>query len=208
MRTTLSIRARWATVAFVIALGGGVLAACGSSVDSPRVLVVGDSILNQSSDKVQAVLAQHGWQPTIAAFGGTAIEQWTAALPRLVAEHKPSIVVVELGTNDCTQGGECPQVSAAIDSTLSALKPAQQILWLNVQTQPTYPGPSGAKQVDVALNAAAQQHANLRIVDLSDKFANHPEWLDNGGPHLTPAGQLVFASLIENAVDQFHVNGS
>ena len=49
---------------------------------------------------------------------------------------------------------------------------------------------------------------NLQIVDFSDEFAGHPEWLDAGGPHLTPAGQLAFAKLITDAVDEFHVDGS
>jgi lysophospholipase L1-like esterase len=198
-------RDRRAAAVLVIGLLAGVVAACSPSVDSSRVLVVGDSILNQSVDPVRAALEQHGWAPITVAYGGTAIEQWVPALPNLVAEHDPSIVVIELGTNDCTSD-VCPTLETQINQVLDAVKPAQQVLWLNVQTTPDYP--SGAKQVNVALAQAAGSRPNVRIVDFSDDFAGHPEWLDQGGPHLTPDGQQAFARLIADAVDKFHVKGT
>ncbi len=179
-----------------------VLVSCASTVETPRVLVLGDSILNQSADEVRSSLEQRGWAPTVVAYGGSAIGQWTAALPRLLAEHDPSIVVVELGTNDCTDG-VCPELDAQIQTALDALDPAEQVLWLNVQTGPTYP--QGAERVNVALETAASRRADVEVVDFSDEFAGHPAWLDAGGPHLTPAGQLAFARLITDAVDQFDV---
>lgn len=180
----------------------GFVASCSDSVESPRVVVVGDSILNQSADEVRTSLQQHEWAPVVAAFGGSAIEQWTARLPALIAEHDPSIVVVELGTNDCTAGPDCP-IEQRIEAALEALSGAEQILWLNVQTGPAYP--AGAERINAALDAASASHPNLQIVDFSDEFAGHPAWLDAGGPHLTPAGQLAFAKLITDAVDEFHV---
>ena len=183
-------------------IAAGVVASCSDSVDSPRVLLVGDSILNQSADAVRASLEQQEWSPVVAAFGGTAIEQWTARLPALIAEHDPSIVVVELGTNDCTAGPDCP-IDQQVEAALDALSGAEQVLWLNVQTGPAYP--AGAERIDAALEAATASHPNLEIVDFSDEFAGHPGWLDAGGPHLTPVGQLEFAKLITDAVDEFHV---
>ena len=179
-----------------------VVASCSETVESPRVLVVGDSILNQSADAVRASLEQQEWSPVVAAFGGTAIEQWTARLPALIAEHDPSIVVVELGTNDCTAGPDCP-IDQQVEAALDALSGAEQVLWLNVQTGPAYP--AGAERINAAREAATASHPNLEIVDFSDEFAGHPEWLDAGGPHLTPVGQLEFAKLITDAVDEFHV---
>jgi lysophospholipase L1-like esterase len=179
-------------------------ASCDSTVDSPRVLVVGDSILNQSADVTRQALTDAGWDPFVVAYGGTAIEQWTAHLPQLLADHDPSIVVVELGTNDCTDG-VCPDLDGKIELALEALQGAEEILWLNVQTGPTYP--AGSERINRALDDAASSHANVRIVDFSDEFAGHPAWLDAGGPHLTPAGQLAFARLITDAVDKFHVKG-
>jgi acyl-CoA thioesterase I len=191
-----------AVLTFVAA--SSIVASCSDSVESPRVLVVGDSILNQSTDAVRASLEQQSWAPVTAVFGGSAIEQWTARLPALIAEHDPSIVVVELGTNDCTAGVDCP-IEQQIEAALDALEGVEQILWLNVQTGPSYP--AGAERINAALEGATALHPNLRIVDFSDEFAGHPEWLDAGGPHLTPAGQLAFADLITEAVDEFHVDG-
>jgi acyl-CoA thioesterase-1 len=187
------------------ATASAVVASCASTVETPRVLVLGDSILNQSADPVRSSLEDHGWAPVVIAFGGSAIEQWTARLPQLLDEHQPSIVVVELGTNDCTDG-VCPELDAQIEAALDALADTEQILWLNVQTGPTYP--AGAERVNVALDTAATRHPNLEIVDFSDEFAGHPDWLDAGGPHLTPAGQLAFARLVTEAVDRFDVEGT
>jgi lysophospholipase L1-like esterase len=195
---------RIVAVSVAVCVTAVVAASCGSTVDSPRVLVVGDSILNQSADPVRAELEADGWAPVVIAFGGSAIEQWTERLPQLLAEHSPSIVVVELGTNDCTDG-VCPQLDAQIAQALDALADAEQILWLNVQTGPTYP--AGAERINAALEQAAAARANLRIVDFSDTFADHAAWLDDGGPHLTPAGQRAFARLITDAVDDFDVSG-
>jgi hypothetical protein len=191
------------TVAAGIAIG--VVAACSPTVESSRVLVVGDSILNQSIDPVRAGLEGSGWTPITAAFGGSAIEQWTAALPQLVAEHQPSIVVIELGTNDCAVDA-CPDLPAQIEATIDAVDPVERILWLNVQTEPDYP--AGAELVNNALAAAAESHPKMQIVDFSDEFQGHADWLEAGGPHLTPAGQLHFAKLIQDAVDEFKVEGS
>jgi hypothetical protein len=182
-----------------------VFVACTPTVESSRVLVVGDSILNQSADPVRAALESRGWTPVTVAFGGSAIEQWTAALPQLVAEHQPSIVVFELGTNNCAEDA-CPELPSQIEAALDAVEPVERVLWLNVQTDPSYP--AGAEVVNAALDAAAENHPKMQVVDFSDEFQGKSEWLDNGGPHLTPAGQLYFAKLIQDAVDEFKVEGS
>ncbi len=90
------------------------------------------------------------------------------------------------GSSDVRQGGTAltdrKVVGAGqgrIEATLDAVKPAQQVLWLNVQTAPDYP--AGAEQVNVALEDAAQSRGNVRIVDFSDEFAGHPEWLTTTG---------------------------
>src|SRR4029450_3779158 len=179
-----------------------VFAACTPTVDSSRVLVVGDSILNQSLDPVKSALEDKGWTPVTIAFGGSAIEQWITELPKLVTDNDPSIVVIELGTNDGADGS-CPDLETQIDAALDAVKPVERVLWLNVQTDPSYP--AGAELVNQALAAASETHPKLQIVDFSDEFHGHPEWLETGGPHLTPAGQLHFAKLIQDAVDEFKV---
>jgi hypothetical protein len=86
------------------------------------------------------------------------------------------------------------------------VEPVERILWLNVQTEPDYP--AGAELVNSALAAAAESHPKMQVVDFSDEFQGQPEWLEAGGPHLTPAGQLHFAKLIQDAVDEFKVEGS
>lgn len=198
------LRARLA-VALVFVVVMSTISACDTIVESTKVLVVGDSILNQSVDEVRAELEQHGWAPVIVAYGGTAIEQWITHLPRLVAEHDASVVVLELGTNNCAED-VCPLIQDQINQALQAVEGAEQIVWLDVQTAPDYP--KGAEDVNAALAAAEQSTPNLEIIDFSEEFAGHPEWLDQQGPHLTDAGQIAFARLIADALADFRVVGS
>jgi hypothetical protein len=206
MMTPRPVAARRRVIETIVAgMVISVFAACTPTVDSSRVLVVGDSILNQSLEPVKSALEEKGWTPVAVAFGGSAIEQWITELPKLVADNDPSIVVIELGTNDCAVDA-CPQLESQIDAALDAVKPVERVLWLNVQTDPSYP--SGAELVNRALAAASETHPKMQIVDFSDEFHGHPDWLEDGGPHLTPAGQLHFAKLIQDAVDEFKVEGS
>ena len=200
---TINARRLVASV-LTLVVATGFIASCSDSVESPRVLLVGDSILNQSADAVRASLEQQEWSPVVAAFGGTAIEQWTARLPALIAEHDPSIVVVELGTNDCTAGPDCP-IDQQVEAALDALGRRAGLV---AQRADRSGLPGGCRAHQCRAEAATASHPNLEIVDFSDEFAGHPGWLDAGGPHLTPVGQLEFAKLITDAVDEFHVADS
>jgi len=162
-----------------------------------RVLLVGDSLLWQSETQVTAALKLDGWDATIAASPGTTIEGWAAKMAKLVAKNDPDVIVVELGTNNCTVD-ECPRIARAIDKLMRHVPKTTPVHWLNVQNQPTYP--AHPESVNNALAAATDRWSNITLVDMSAHFRNHPEWHQDDGLHFTTTGSEQLAALMMNAV--------
>jgi hypothetical protein len=171
--------------------------AAAPSMRGNRVLLVGDSLLWQSTPQVTAMLKTGGWDPTITAAPATTIGVWTPKMARLVSDAKPDVVVVELGTNNCTAA--CPNLAAVIDRLLRAVPLTTPVYWLNVQNQPSYP--AHPESVNDALAAAQTRWSNLTLVDMSARFRNHPEWHLPDGLHFSAAGSDQLAALITQSLE-------
>ena len=182
---------------------GGLLTACGSqqTASGTRVLLIGDSLLTHSRDAVEKVLVHDHWDPREAALPGTSIEAWATPTASLVANAKPDVVVVELGTNDCIFK-HCRDLAGSIDALMRNIGSVDLVLWLNVQRAPSHPEFSG--EVNAAINAAADRWSNLSVVDLASTFDGHPEWHIPDGLHFNPQGQYQLALLIADALRPYH----
>ena len=161
-----------------------------------KVLVVGDSLTWQSAPQVTAALRADGWDPTIEAVAGTTVGTWANKVGTLVAEHDPDVVVVELGTNNCT--AECPHIASVIDRLLRNVPRSIPVLWLNVQAQPNYP--AHPESVNDALAAAAERWPTVTLVDMSARFRNHPDWHEEDGLHFTATGSAELGKLMAEAL--------
>lgn len=199
---------RW-TAGWVVAVIGllviGVIVFTGSGgqqkAKGTKVLLIGDSLLTHSKDAVQKVLVHDRWVPAIAALPGTDIEAWTTLTKTLVANSKPDVVVVELGTNDCIFK-RCPNLAGAIDAMMRSIGSVDLVFWLNVQRAPAHPEFSG--QVNAAINAAAGRWSNLRVVDLAKQFDPHPDWHIADMLHFNAQGQYQLGLLIAEALRPYH----
>jgi lysophospholipase L1-like esterase len=161
-------------------------------VRGDKALVVGDSLTWQSAPQVTAALQAHGWEPTIQAESGTTIGDWADKVGTLIEEHDPDVLVVELGTNNCTAA--CPRIERVIDRLLRDVPRSLPVVWLNVQAQPSYP--AHPESVNDALASAAARWPNVTLIDMSARFRNHPDWHVADGPHLTPTGSTELARLV------------
>jgi len=170
------------------------------------VLIVGDSIsaafgLDTRQGWVALLeqrLKAEGFDDKVvnASISGDTSAGGQARLPALLAEHKPSLVVVELGGNDGLRGQAPAQLQQNLASMIDRSRDAgARVLLLGMRLPPNY----GKRYTD----AFAQVYADLgkeKDVPLVPFFLEGvggvPELLQADGIH---PGQGAQAQLLENA---------
>ncbi|HWD16234.1 MAG TPA: arylesterase [Casimicrobiaceae bacterium] len=116
---------------------------------APVLLVVGDSIsagygLAQGEswvDLLAARLREQGYRDRVvnASISGDTTAGGRARLPALLREHRPAIVVIELGGNDALRGGNLDATRANLDAMVKAALAARaKVLVLGMQLPPNY----------------------------------------------------------------------
>lgn len=182
-------------------------AACNDTSPAPgnRVLIIGDSLVDQSKGPITSALQDAGWDPDIQSFGGTTIEDWAGRVKDRAKFTRADVVIMELGTNDCGSAG-CPDLAPAIDKAMRALTAIgiKDVLWLNIQDdaiEPEHPD-----YVNYEIEAADARWPNMHMVDLAARMHGHPEWRSDG-LHFNDAGKQQLASLMVDALKPFKPAG-
>jgi acyl-CoA thioesterase I len=179
------------------------------------LLVVGDSLsaeygLARGSGWV-ALLAQRiaqarlRWRVVNASISGDTSSGGLARLPALLQEHRPALVVIELGANDALRGLPLAMTQANLESMAKAVKAADaKLVIVGMQLPPNY----GRRYTDdfsaLFARVATAEHAALvpfllhGVADVPGADANfqadrihplasqHPRMLDNVWPVLRP----------------------
>jgi len=129
----------------------------GSAQDkSPVLLVVGDSVsagygLTGGQGWVELLskkLAAEGYRYRVvnASISGDTTAGGRARLPALLAQHKPAVVVVELGGNDALRGGKLATTRDNLDAMVVASQAAgAKVLVVGMEIPPNY-GPAYARE--------------------------------------------------------------
>jgi hypothetical protein len=188
-----------AVVALVVAVTAS--ADAGQDVHGDKALVIGDSILALSENQVRSALQADGWNAVVHGIPGATIEDWVPLVPPLASVVRPSVAVVELGTNDCN--ASCPVLAPSIDAIMRTLvdNGAGAVLWLNVQTTPVYPRQSEA--LNYQLEQAAVRWPQLQLVDFAGLFGAHPDWHLIDGFHPNATGSAELGLLIRLALHRW-----
>lgn len=100
--------------------------------DKPTLLLAGDSLGVGLTSRFKENGKTCGYRVVSASIGGTNTSQWSRWMPRKVAEVKPDVVVVSLGTNDSGIWGKytldrpefVEKIVAAVEGT------GAKIVWL------------------------------------------------------------------------------
>jgi len=195
------------------ALAAFALAASGSAYSAPKtVLVVGDSLsaeygLARGSGWV-ALLEQRLKAQKIdarivnASISGDTTSGGRTRLPALLQQHKPNLVVLELGANDGLRG---LPVNAAEDNLRSMISLAQKnhakVLLVGMRMPPNYgrayterfsgmykelAGELKVPLVPFMLEGVAQEPANFQADRLHPLATAHPTILNNIWPQFAP----------------------
>ncbi|HUZ43497.1 MAG TPA: hypothetical protein VMU63_03775 [Acidimicrobiales bacterium] len=156
-----------------------------------RAYVQGDSVMVGALADVTSTLRADGWAGTITGFTGL---HTYAAIPlfRQVRSTMGSVAVMELGANDCCDGGSFGRVIDQVMHTLGGL----HVIWL---TMPVWkPGVTALNQ---ALWAASRRWPNLSVADWAGVLAAHPGYEYPDQVHLRPEGSALLASFIRQQLD-------
>jgi acyl-CoA thioesterase-1 len=146
------------------------------------LLVVGDSIsagygLARGEgwvDLLAARLAREGYRERVvnASISGDTTAGGRARLPALLREHRPSIVIIELGGNDALRGGNLDATRANLDAMVKAAQAAHaKVLIVGARVPPNYGASYAQRFADLFTDVAKARHVPV----VPDLFAGFGE---------------------------------
>jgi acyl-CoA thioesterase-1 len=133
---------------------------------APVLLVVGDSIsagygLSGGQvwvDLLAAKMKADGYKQRVvnASISGDTTAGGRARLPALLKQHKPAVVVIELGGNDALRGGKLAATRENLDAmVVAALDAGAKVLLVGMQLPPNY-GPGYVREFSEMFAAVAK----------------------------------------------------
>lgn len=172
----------------------------GARAATPRTIVVlGDSLSAGYGIKVNegwvSLLAQrlaakgYGYKVVNASVSGETTQGGVSRLPRVLAIHKPEIVVIELGGNDGLRG---LPLAASRENLQRAIKLARdaraRVLLVGMMIPPNY-GPRYAREFREMFASLARANAIPLVPFLLDEVALKAEYMQDDGIHANARGQ-------------------
>lgn len=172
---------------------------------APVMLVVGDSIsagygLSKGQvwvDQLTARLRKESYPHRVvnASISGDTSAGGRARLPALLAQHKPALVIIELGANDALRGGRLDATRANLDAMVSAAQAAgAQVLLLGLQLPPNY-GAGYVRDFGELFGSVARARKVAVVPYLFDGFGDDLAYFQPDRIHPTANAQ---ARLLDN----------
>ena len=163
------------------------------------LLVVGDSLSAAYGMDVQSGwvallqkrLAQEklDYQVVNASISGDTTANGLTRLPPLLAEHKPAIVIIELGGNDGLRGLSLTQMKHNITAMVEEAKARNaRVLLIGVRLPPNYGKTYSGKFRRVYREVASAQRVAL-VPFILDGVATHSALMQPDGMHANAKGQ-------------------
>jgi acyl-CoA thioesterase-1 len=173
---------------------GQTIVVVGDSLSSGYGIAAGQSWVAMLEDRLQS--EGYGYQIVNASIAGDTSAGGLARLPRLLAQHDPAIVVIELGGNDGLRG---TPVAALRGNLTKMIELAQQsgaeVVLAGMQIPPNY-GPAYTQALAAVYPDLAQQFGAKLIEFLLADVALNRELMQPDGIHPNAAGQeIVFANV-------------
>ena len=175
---------------------------------SKKILVLGDSLsagygidIQQGWVKLmQKELAQtHEVNIINASVSGETSSGGKARLPALLDEHKPDIVILELGGNDGLRGQPLRLLESNLQTMIDASKNAgAKVILAGMQIPPNY-GPRYSSEFKALYEKLAQKNQSGLIPFLLEGIGGKAELMQRDGIHPTAEAQKI---IMENALPE------
>lgn len=198
------IRLRQFLIAALVAIVGlassWVLAA-----DLPVLLVVGDSIsagygLSAGESWVDLLAAKlkasgYRYQVVNASISGDTTAGGRARAPVLLKQHRPAVVVVELGGNDALRGGNLAATRSNLDTIVKDAQAAgAKVLIAGMQLPPNY-GPAYVRPFNALFGEVAKERKTALVPYVFEGFGEDLAQFQVDRIHPTAAAQ---AKILDN----------
>jgi acyl-CoA thioesterase-1 len=176
----------------LLVVGDSLSAAYGMEVPSGWVALLGKRLKQEKP----------GYRVVNASISGDTTASGLARLPRLLAEHKPALVIIELGGNDGLRGLSLEQMKHNINAMVAKAKTRRaRVLLVGVQLPPNY-GRSYTERFQSIFREIATEQGVALVPSLLEGVATRddlmqpdrihanagaqPRLLENVWPHLRP----------------------
>lgn len=168
-----------ATQAGILVLGDSISAAYGMDLEQGWVAALQDRVAGRAA----------GWTVANASISGDTTGGGLQRLPRLLEQHQPTIVILELGGNDGLRGFPINQLRANLTAMVKQSQDAgASVLLLTMEIPPNF----GKRYTGQFRDSFAQVAASTgaRVADfILDGIATRPELMQDDGIHPTAEAQ-------------------
>ncbi|MFA5082190.1 MAG: arylesterase [Hydrogenophilaceae bacterium] len=168
---------------------------------APVVLVYGDSLSAALGIPREAgwvalleqrlAKRQPDWQVVNASVSGETTAGGRARLPAVLDQHRPAIVILELGANDGLRGLPLKQAAANLAAMVAqAKRRGGRVLLVGMRLPPNY-GSSYTREFQSLYPALAKQAKLALVPFLFDGMATRPELFQADGLHPIAEAQAI-----------------
>ncbi len=169
----------------------------GASANNSAILVLGDSL-----SAAHNIAASEGWvarlsgrlapRPVInASISGETTQSGRNRLPALLAEHRPAIVIIELGANDGLRGLPLSEIHSNLAAMIkTSQKAGARVLLLGIELPVNY-GPRYRDDLRQIYADLAKQFGARLVPFLLEGVALKSELMQADGMHPNARGEPV-----------------
>tara|TARA_B100000745_G_scaffold150767_1_gene98570 strand:- start:2462 stop:3160 length:699 start_codon:yes stop_codon:yes gene_type:complete len=171
------------------------------------LLILGDSLsaaygLQQHEGWVS--LLQKMWQDdnipidiVNAAVSGETTDGGLARFPRLLEQHNPTHVLIELGGNDGLQGHNIGKIRDNLDSLVSVAKESNAVVFLQEMQIPSNYGKRYTQMFTQNFNKVAEAQDVQKIPFFLEEIALNKDLMQNDGIHPNAEAQPLIANFMD-----------
>jgi acyl-CoA thioesterase I len=174
---------------------------CGANPPGEKILIIGDSLstaygINQNEGWVSLLTQRlNTTAPNAVVINESISGQTTAAglaeLPKWLALHKPSIMILELGGNDGLQGLPIAQLENNLQQMITLAKQSSaKVLLLGMQLPPNYGMRYTEQFKEVYLTLAKNNKINL-VPFFLEGVGGYTQYMQYDGVHPGAQAQLI-----------------
>ena len=169
------------------------------AADAPVLLIVGDSIsagfglaagegwVNLLATKLKA--GSYNYSVVNASISGDTTAGGRARLPNLLKQHRPAIVIIELGGNDALRGGDLATARANLDAMVATAQTAgAKVLIVGMQLPPNY-GAAYVRDFSALFSDVAKTRKTAVVPFVFNGFGDDLSQFQGDRVHPTAAAQ-------------------